>query len=106
MAKKKLTASLRWCIAAVVLFLLAGYGVTYFRQQRTMNQAQARIDEMNAQLEQMRLTAAALESALEFSRTDAYIERLAREELGYVKQGEIKFVQGQQTAPDGENDDN
>ena len=54
----------------------------------------------------MRLTAAALESDLEFSRTDAYIERLAREELGYVKQGEIKFVEGQQTAPDGENDDN
>ncbi|MGN1250763.1 MAG: septum formation initiator family protein [Candidatus Spyradocola sp.] len=106
MAKKKLTASLRWCIVAVVLFLLAGYGVTYFRQQRTMNEAQARIDEMNAQLEQMRLTAAALESDLEFSRTDAYIERLAREELGYVKQGEIKFVEGQQTAPDGENDDN
>ena len=46
MAKRRLTAaaSLRWGIAALVLFLLAGYGVTYFRQQRTINQAQARID--------------------------------------------------------------
>ena len=55
MAKRRLTAaaSLRWGIAALVLFLLAGYGVTYFRQQRTINQAQARIDELNATLEDM-----------------------------------------------------
>lgn len=104
MAKRRLTAaaSLRWGIAALVLFLLAGYGVTYFRQQRTINQAQARIDELNATLEDMRLTAAALESDLEFSKTDAYIERLAREELGYVKQGEIKFVAEESDAQDGQ----
>ena len=40
----------------------------------------------------LQLTAAALEADLEFSKTDAYIERLAREELGYVKDGEIKFI--------------
>ena len=106
MAKKRLTASLRWGIAAVVLFLLVGYAVTYFRQAQTMNQAQARIDELNATLADMRLTAAALESDLEFSRTEAYIERLAREELGYVKRGEIKFVADEQTALDSENNDN
>ena len=107
MAKRRLTAaaSLRWGIAALVLFLLAGYGVTYFRQQRTINQAQARIDELNATLEDMRLTAAALESDLEFSKTDAYIERLAREELGYVKQGEIKFIAEEPDALEGQTAD-
>ena len=55
MAKRRLTAaaSLRWGIAALVLFLLIGYGVTYFRQQRTIHQAQARIDELNAVLAQL-----------------------------------------------------
>ena len=106
MAKKRLTASLRWGIAAVVLFLLVGYAVTYFRQEQTMNQAQARIDKLNATLADMRLTAAALESDPESSRTAAYTERIAREELGYVKRAEIKFVADEQTALDSENDDN
>lgn len=111
MAKRKLTAaaSLRWGIAALVLFLLLGYGVTYFRQQHTMGQAQARIDELEAQLEDMRLTAAALEGDLAFSKTDAYIERLAREELGYVKHGEIKFIAEEgdaQPADSGDDADN
>ena len=45
--------------------------------------------------------AAALESDLEFSKTDAYIERVARGELGYVKRGEIKFVEREDGAAQG-----
>lgn len=100
--KRKITAaqSLRWGIGIAVAVLLAGYFLTYLDQERTIRQAQSRIDELNATLEDMRLSAAAMESDLEFSKTDAYIERLAREELGYVKKGEIKFVQSGDAAAD------
>ena len=100
MAKKNRSAvrSIRLGLGAFLLLLAVGYGATYLQQQRSINSAQARIDELNKTLSDMRLTASALESDLEFSKTDAYIERIAREELGYVKNGEIKFVEDESAA--------
>ena len=46
----------------------------------------------------MQLTAAAMQSDLDFAQTDAYIERMARKELGYVRQGEIKFIAAEDEA--------
>ncbi len=89
-SNKKAAISVRWILLAFLLLLAVGYGVTYLQQQKSIDAAQQRIDELNNQLEEMRLTAAALESDLEFSKTDAYIERVARGELGYVKRGEIR----------------
>lgn len=94
-SNKKAAISVRWILLAFLLLLAVGYGVTYLQQQKSIDAAQQRIDELNNQLEEMRLTAAALESDLEFSKTDAYIERVARGELGYVKRGEIKFVENE-----------
>lgn len=91
---KNAARSIRWGLFALVVLLVVGYGATYLQQQKSINGAQARIDELEGTLEAMRLTASALESDLEFSKTDAYIERIAREELGYVLDGEIKFVLG------------
>ena len=94
MRKIKMTAGrivlLTGC--GLVLLMLIGFGVTLWEQEKTMRSKQSDIRQLEAQLEEMRLTAAAMEADLEFSRTDAYIERLAREELGYVKEGEIKFI--------------
>lgn len=97
MAKRNRTAalSIRWGLAAFLILLVVGYLVTYFQQQQSINAAQARIDELNATLDELKLTAAALQSDLAFSQTDAYIERVAREELGYVRQGEIKFIEAE-----------
>ena len=97
-SNKKAALSVRWILIAFLLLLAVGYGVTYLQQQKSIDAAQQRIDELNNQLEEMRLTAAALESDLEFSKTDAYIERVARGELGYVKRGEIKFVESEDGA--------
>lgn len=94
MFKNKITAALtvRWVLVALAVLIVTAYGVTWFEQKKIMDEKRADIALLEAQLAQMQLTAAALESDLEFSKTDAYIERLAREELGYVKNGEIKFV--------------
>ena len=100
-SNKKAAISVRWILLAFLLLLAVGYGVTYLQQQKSIDAAQQRIDELNNQLEEMRLTAAALESDLEFSKTDAYIERVARGELGYVKRGEIKFVESEDGAAQG-----
>jgi len=94
MFKNKITAAqtVRWVLVGLVVMIVAAYGVTWFEQKKVMDEKKADIAQLEAQLEEMQLTAAALEADIEFSKTDAYIERLAREELGYVKAGEIKFV--------------
>lgn len=94
MFKNKITAAqtVRWVLVGLVVMIVTAYGVTWFEQKKVMDEKKADIAQLEAQLEEMQLTAAALEADIEFSKTDAYIERLAREELGYVKAGEIKFV--------------
>ncbi len=90
--------TIRLGLGAFLLLLVVGYGATFLQQQKSIASAQARIDELNKTLSDLQLTASALESDLEFSKTDAYIERIAREELGYVRNGEIKFVEGESAA--------
>lgn len=97
LAKRNRTAalSIRWGLMAFLALLVVGYCVTYFQQQQSIDAAQQRIDELNATLDELKLTSAALQSDLAFGQTDAYIERVAREELGYVRRGEIKFIEAE-----------
>lgn len=90
--------SVRWGLFAFALLLVIGFVVTYFQQERSLNASQARIDELNATLDELKLTAAAMQSDLDFAQTDAYIERMARKELGYVREGEIKFISAEDEA--------
>ena len=94
MFKSRITAAqtIRWVLAGLVVLIVTAYGVTWFEQKKIMDEKRADIAQLEAQLAEMQLTAAAMEADIEFSKTDAYIERLARGELGYVKDGEIKFV--------------
>ncbi len=77
----------KWILGLCVAVLVLGYFVVnYVRQEFRMRQ----IGQENAQLQQ-----AALEGDLENASSDAYIERVAREELGFVKEGEIKFIEAE-----------
>ena len=93
MSKKATFFSIRIVIAAVVAALLLGYGATYFSQQKRIREADENIAALKSELKELQMQEAAMESDLAFSKTDAYIERLARQELGFVKEGEIKFVE-------------
>ena len=42
--------SIRWGLFAFALLLVAGFAFTYFQQQRSIDAAQARIDELTATL--------------------------------------------------------
>ena len=94
--------SIRWGLFAFALLLVAGFAFTYFQQQRSIDEAQARIDELNATLDELQLTAAAMQSDLDFAQTDAYIERMARKELGYVRQGEDEAAEEALTSQEDE----
>jgi cell division protein FtsB len=94
MARRRWTIKPRFMLlmslGVVVCFaLIYAGGQRYARQQ----------DEMIAQLElerqQMIDRNNELVRKIEFAKTDEYVERIAREELGLLKPGEVRYVTGQ-----------
>lgn len=81
-------------IAALVVaaVLLASFLLTLWEQEKRITRLREENAVMQAELDAEALRLAALEGDLANASSDAYVERLAREELGFVKDGEIKFV--------------
>ena len=84
----------RLAAAAFVLVLAAGlvvYGGSGVLRVRAM---QAEIDQLERELATLRTQSTKLTATIDKLRNDpAYIEKLAREDLGYVREGEtvLKF---------------
>jgi len=93
LTKKKMMLTGRLAIVAAVLLLVGGYFMQYHKIQKNIRTASENLAQLQATLDDLTIQEAALNSDLEFSMTDAFKERVARDELGYVKQGEIKFVE-------------
>ncbi len=74
-------------LACYFFYLLVG-------QQMTLNAIQRENDEQKIKLQQMQQTNLELKQEHENLRTPAYIEKIAREELGMVKSGELPYVSG------------
>jgi cell division protein FtsB len=78
-------------IGLCALLALCYFGAVLLRQRDQITQISAQNDALREQLAGLELRRAALKSDLELSRSDEYIERIARE-FGFIKEGEIKFV--------------
>lgn len=63
------------------------------RQESMLANQREQYESIHKQIEQVRLENEDLQRKIEFAKTDSYIERIARDQLGYVKEGEIKFVE-------------
>lgn len=63
-------------------------------QQLTMNKIQAQIDNKATETKELKSSNQKLQNELKMAHTDQYSERLAREKLGLIKQGEITVIKG------------
>jgi len=73
-------------LVLVYFYLFGDYGVQRIRRQKQ------EIIELEQTVEQLRVQQEELKKAVELLKTDPeYIERIAREEYGLVKQGEIIY---------------
>lgn len=80
-------------LAILVCIYAIGMMVNIVVRQENMKSVQKTdYQSLTDEIEQIRLANEDLELKIEFAKTDAYIERIARDQLGYVKEGEIKFV--------------
>ena len=93
MDRKKMIRTMRLALVAVVVLLVGGYFLQYHKIQKNINAASQNLEQLQDTLDDLTIQEAALNADLEFSMTDAFKERVARDELGYVKNGEMKFVE-------------
>ncbi len=84
-------------VAAIVILAVVGglafFGFQIIRDLVTLNELKAEQAVLNGQLGDVNDKNAALQKDIDESGTDSFIERLARELLGWVKPGEIKIVE-------------
>lgn len=83
-------------IATVVILAVVGglafFGFQIVRDMITLNQLKSEQAELQSELNSITNGNAALQQEIDQSDSDPFIERLARELLGWVKPGEIKIV--------------
>lgn len=72
--------------------LAAVFLCVYVSQGRFLQSQAERIKVLEGQKQEELEKNAELERKIAFAKTDAYVERVARDELGLVKEGEIRFV--------------
>ncbi len=77
-----------------VIFLILIFYVCYVfvDQQITMNKIKAQINEKNIEMESLKVKNRKLQDEVNMSKSDAYIEKLAREKLKLIKPGESPVV--------------
>ncbi|MHB0884402.1 MAG: FtsB family cell division protein [Bacillota bacterium] len=77
----------------VVVFLL--YGVSVFAAQEVrVHRLRAQEAGVQAEIRQLQQANQGLQEQVNQARTDEYIEKVAREQLGLVKEGEIPYFNG------------
>lgn len=87
--KRKFTLRIRF------LLLIAGIvvaAVMYFNQEAKLKEIQQERDTLNHQKAQLLNDTQRLERIISYSQTQEYAEQIAREQLGWVKPGDIKFI--------------
>lgn len=85
--KKRSKIGLMFIVALIVYF-----SVTIVGQQKTLFDVNDKISDIQAKIAQEKKTANELEEQKKNVESDENIEKVARERLGWVKQGERVFV--------------
>lgn len=86
----------------VIIILVAIFCVSYVRQELAMNKIQKDIEAKQTQLNELQDKNKKLQDEVNQSSTDEYIERMARERLGMIKEGE-KVITNSDSPQDNQN---
>ena len=92
MKRKKYVLRPRMKIFLALLFL--GYfGITMLKQEFKMNEQHDRIQHLKEEIAETEEINVDLERLIQYTESEEYIEKVARERLGWVKKGEIIFIE-------------
>lgn len=79
-----------WCL--LILFMLIVFGVSFAMAQHSLQNGAAELAEASETRDALRSKIETLRTELAFTQSDEYIIRVARDELGMVMPGEIRYV--------------
>lgn len=76
-----------------LLLLLIGYvSAMLINQQTQFNYIRSQKQQISKQIAELKEENQRLERQIDLSNTDEYIEKVAREQLGMVKDGEVRYL--------------
>ena len=79
-----------WLLLSLTAALVIA--VSLLVAQGRMRAASAQVEALTQQRDQLVREIGALQEEIDFAQTDAYIERAARDELGLIMPGEVRYV--------------
>jgi cell division protein FtsB len=82
----------RRILAVLFSIFFTYFVVTVFSQQATMYDQEKQKEDIQQQIAEVENEQSLIRSNMSFSTSDGFTERQAREKLGWVKEGELKFV--------------
>ncbi len=90
--RKKMVKPRFWLLMMFILIMVFG-GVYVTQGQYLATQAQA-IQALEEEKNSAQDENAALQRKIAFTKTNEYVERVARDQLGLLKKNEVRFVAG------------
>jgi len=78
--------------SVVIIFIIVYVSYLLIQQQATMERQKKELQKYNIELQIKKEEKKKLQDEVELSKTDKYIEKLAREILGLVKEGETPVM--------------
>lgn len=80
-------------LSTIVFFIIIIYGIyIFFVQTVNMTKMKAQINSYGCELQKLKEKNQELSDQVKMSKSDTYIERLAREKLGLIKEGETPVI--------------
>lgn len=90
--KKKQRNNYSLIKTVIFVAFIAFFGYTLITQQFAISEKKAELKSVNSQIEQAQAEKDELDQRLKTVNTPEYIEKVAREELGYAASDEIVFM--------------
>ena len=76
----------------IIAVMLIAFGASFAYAQHSLMQGSRALAEAKQERDALRDEVEELEAELEFTRTDAYVIRVARDELSMLMPGEIRYI--------------
>lgn len=90
MARRYQTRPRFWVMLSLTAALV--FSVSFLVTRARLDAQVARVQERTAERDQIVREIGELEKEIEFVQTDEYVERAARDELGLIMPGEMRYV--------------
>lgn len=92
MSRKRMIKPRFWVLMMAALLVV--FGCLYMTQGNYMERQAQRIAQLEGERTQALYVNSALQRQIDFTNTDEYVERVAHESLGLLRENETRYVAG------------